>query len=68
MSNEHHEAAALTVIETAQKLKIHVNTVRKLAQNGALPAVKIGHSWRFSPAVIDAMLRGAAPVSTSTAK
>jgi len=37
----------LTVIEAAQYLKMGRSTVYNLAQEGKLPAQKIGWPWRF---------------------
>lgn len=37
----------LTVKETAQLLKTTCQQVRKMIQNGELPAVKVGREWRI---------------------
>lgn len=37
----------LTVKQAGRILKYHRNTVLKLVQTGALPAVKIGRCWRI---------------------
>ncbi|MCP4602761.1 MAG: helix-turn-helix domain-containing protein [Proteobacteria bacterium] len=37
----------LNVKEVADFLRINVSTVYSWAQNGELPAIKIGRSWRF---------------------
>jgi len=34
--------------EVAALLKIHVNTVRKLAEEDVIPGCRIGRGWRFS--------------------
>jgi excisionase family DNA binding protein len=37
----------LTINEVAELLRLHPTTVYRLAKKGALPAFKIGYSWRF---------------------
>jgi len=37
----------LTINEVAKLLRLHPTTVYRLAKRGALPAFKIGYSWRF---------------------
>jgi len=39
----------MTVPEVAQKLNMSTKTVYRMAQEGDLPGVKIGSSWRFLP-------------------
>jgi excisionase family DNA binding protein len=44
----------LTIEETAEYLKIPVSTVYRLAQQGRIPANKVGRQWRFyRPALIE---------------
>lgn len=38
----------MTPSEVAALLKIHLKTVYKLAEKGAIPGNRIGRSWRFS--------------------
>ena len=38
----------MTPSEVAALLKIHLKTVYKLAEKGAIPGSRIGRSWRFS--------------------
>jgi excisionase family DNA binding protein len=38
----------MTPLEVAALLKIHLKTVYKLAERGAIPGSRIGRSWRFS--------------------
>jgi excisionase family DNA binding protein len=38
----------LTTQEAAEILGAHIETIRRLARKGALPAFKIGKDWRFS--------------------
>ena len=43
----------MTVKEVADYLKVSVSTVYRLAQDGSMPARKVGGTWRFSQAAID---------------
>ncbi|MBU0570838.1 MAG: helix-turn-helix domain-containing protein [Candidatus Omnitrophica bacterium] len=43
----------MTVDEVAKYLKIKVVTIYKHAQQGKLPAFKVGSSWRFKKSTID---------------
>ena len=50
----------LTIPEVAQWLGFHPEHVRRLARQGALPAMKAGRgrgSWRFSRAEVEAWLK-----------
>ena len=38
----------LTVAEAADYLKLHAETLRRMARRGQLPSFKIGTEWRFS--------------------
>jgi excisionase family DNA binding protein len=38
----------LTTLEAAAMLGAHIETVRRLARKGAIPAFKVGKDWRFS--------------------
>lgn len=38
----------ITAQELAALLKIHLRTVYKLAEKGAIPGNRIGRSWRFN--------------------
>lgn len=46
----------LTVKEVAEYLSISESTVYKMVREGAIPAAKIGNSWRFLQNVIDKWL------------
>jgi excisionase family DNA binding protein len=41
------ETQVLTVAEVAGLLRVPKSTVYKLAQNGTVPAFKVGKHWRF---------------------
>lgn len=40
----------------AELLKLHPKTVKKLAQTGDLPGMKIGRVWRFRESSLDAWM------------
>lgn len=44
---ENTQSDILTVNETAELLKIPRSSVYKLAQQGKIPARKVGRHWRF---------------------
>jgi len=45
-----YHSKILTVDEAAKMLKIHPETVRRLAREGKLPgAYRVGGQWRFDP-------------------
>jgi len=46
----------MTVKETAEFLRLAITTVYKLANEGKLPARKVGGSWRFSHRALDEWL------------
>lgn len=48
--------AVLTIEELADYLKISKSTLYKLAQEGRIPAQKVGKHWRFRRAAIDRWL------------
>jgi len=43
----------MTVGEVAKYLKIKTGTVYKHAQDGKIPAFKVGSNWRFKRTTID---------------
>lgn len=48
------EDQVMTVEEVAQYLKLHRQTVMRMAARGELPAVKVGRHWRFRKEYLDA--------------
>jgi excisionase family DNA binding protein len=48
----------MTVKEVAKYLKLSEMMIYKLAQNGQIPASKVGSAWRFSQGEIDNWLLG----------
>jgi excisionase family DNA binding protein len=51
-------AEVLTAAEVAAWLRLNPATVYRLAQSGAIPAVKVGRVWRFSRRLLDEWLDG----------
>ena len=49
-------AAVLTIDELAEYLRIPKSTLYKLAQEGKIPAQKVGRHWRFRKEAIDRWL------------
>ncbi|MCK5450749.1 MAG: helix-turn-helix domain-containing protein [Candidatus Omnitrophica bacterium] len=45
--------AVLTVSEVADYLKMKIVTIYKHAQEGKIPAFKVGSKWRFKKDTID---------------
>ena len=46
----------MTVDELARYLRVHTMTVYRLIQRGSLPAIRVGHSWRFRKDHVDGWL------------
>lgn len=46
----------LNVVQTAELLGYHPQTVRDLARKGALPALKRRHAWFFNKQEIEALI------------
>jgi len=49
------EHKILTVYELADILRLHPETVRRLARSGQIPGYRVGRQWRFrlNPKFID---------------
>lgn len=47
----------MTVNELAKYLRLHEQTVYKMAKEGRVPAYKVGNRWRFKKDTIDSWLR-----------
>jgi PTS system nitrogen regulatory IIA component len=50
-------AKILTTKELSNCLKLHQVTVCKYAEDGTIPAIRIGKVWRFDKEVIDKWVR-----------
>lgn len=46
----------LTIKEVAEYLKVNERTIYRLAANGEIPAFKVGNSWRFKRAELEAWI------------
>ncbi|MCK4354257.1 MAG: helix-turn-helix domain-containing protein, partial [Dehalococcoidia bacterium] len=46
-------AQLMTVEELAEYLRITKRTIYRLLKKGNIPAVKVGHKWRFDKETID---------------
>ncbi len=54
----------MTIAELSKYLKISRSTLYKLAQEGKLPAQKVGRHWRFHREAVDEWLRqGSGPTA-----
>ena len=42
-----YERQVMTIKEVAKYLGVHTSTIYRYAQQGAIPAFKIGSDWRF---------------------
>lgn len=61
----------LTIEETAAKLRVNLDTVRRLLRQKKLPGVKIGAQWRVSASALQAYIEGgqaSAAVGSKVAK
>jgi excisionase family DNA binding protein len=47
----------MTLQEVAAYLKVHPNTVYRLARSGRIPAFKMGTDWRFERSALDRWIR-----------
>ena len=57
MSTTPSEGEILTLKEVAEYLKVTDRTIYRLAGTKRIPAFKVGGTWRFSRADIDAWIR-----------
>ena len=56
-------SSVLTIDELAKYLKISKSTLYKLAQEGSVPAQKVGKHWRFHKEAVDEWLRKRGPIA-----
>lgn len=47
----------MTIAEVAEYLRLGEATIYRLAQEGKIPGIKVGRSWRFKKGIIDAWFR-----------
>lgn len=50
---ENHLTEFMTIEEVAEYLRVPVSSMYKLAQQGKIPASKVGRHWRFRREFID---------------
>ena len=48
----------LTTEEASALLRVHINTIKKMCNEGRLPANKVGRDWRIDRDELHAFLRG----------
>jgi len=51
-------AKIMTTKETAKYLRLHQITICKLSKQGKIPAIRIGHVWRYDKDKIDDWIAG----------
>ena len=51
------KTGVMTVTEVAHYLKISVSKVYRMANEGQIPAFRVGKSWRFKQDMIDAWIQ-----------
>jgi excisionase family DNA binding protein len=56
LSVNENRPTIMTVSELANYLRLHEQTVYKMAKEGRVPAYKVGNRWRFRKGVIDEWL------------
>ena len=54
----------MTVVEVAKYLRLKPNTVRAMARDGKLPAIKIGRGWRFYKSALQEFVESRQSVDT----
>jgi len=54
--SQNHPRTLLTALEVQHLLHIDRSTIYRMAEDGRLPAIRVGRSWRFPAERIDAML------------
>ena len=57
MGNTAGEDGILTIKQVAEYLKVNERTIYRLAAASGIPAFKVGGTWRFSRADIDAWIK-----------
>lgn len=62
-------AVVMTLPEVARYLRVNRSTIYHLAQQGLIPASKVGRQWRFHPQVIEEWLKsGGVPISSGVTR
>lgn len=60
-----HDGEVMTIKEVAQYLRISEAKVYELARAGAIPALRIGKSWRFQKDLLKQWVRKSAEANIS---
>jgi excisionase family DNA binding protein len=58
--------ALLTTKQVQELFKVDKSTIYRMAEDGRIPAVKVGRQWRFPSEKLDGLLGGAAPSSPAS--
>lgn len=58
-------ADLLTLQEVADYLRVTEKTIYRLLERGSIPALKVGHQWRFERALVDEWLQRSASRATA---
>ena len=58
----------MTTKEVAEYLRLHVITICKYAGEGKIPAIRVGHVWRFDKDTIDQWIAEGAVSKPGTGK
>lgn len=66
-TSQGHTRPLLTALEVQELLHIDRSTVYRMAEDGRLPAIRVGRSWRFPADRIESLLDAGASVSTAPA-
>lgn len=68
MQQSHDEGdALLTALQVQQLLRIDRSTVYRMAEDGRLPAIRVGRSWRFPAGPIETLRRPAEATAAADA-
>ena len=51
-----------TVSDLAQRWQLHEVTLRRLLETGEIPGFKVGHQWRITAAVVEAIETSTLPI------
>jgi len=60
-----HDGEVMTIKDVAQYLRISEAKVYELARSGAIPALRIGKSWRFQKDLLKQWVRKSAEANVS---
>lgn len=55
----------LTTVEVAELLRVHRQTIIRWAQDGTIPAIRVGRDWRFRRSDVEQLLTPVTPGETT---